>query len=43
MSSPKKTYRVYCDDAVHKVVSADFIHTAVAGGCRRARRERLEA
>jgi hypothetical protein len=25
MSSPAKTYRVYCYDAVHKVVSVDLI------------------
>ena len=28
MSTPKKTYRVYCYDGVHKVVSVDLIEAA---------------
>jgi len=28
MSSPAKTYRVYCYDSVHKVVSVDLIEAA---------------
>jgi hypothetical protein len=28
MSAPQKTYRVYCYDAVHKVVSNDLIEAA---------------
>ena len=28
MSSPAKTYRVYCYDAAHRVVTADWIDAA---------------
>lgn len=28
MSNPNKTYRVYCFDAVHKIVSAELIEAA---------------
>lgn len=28
MSSPLKTYRVYCFDAAHKVVTADWLDAA---------------
>lgn len=28
MSSPMKTYRVYCFDAAHKIVTADFVEAA---------------
>jgi hypothetical protein len=28
MSGPNKSYRVYCYDAEHKVVTADFIEAA---------------
>lgn len=28
MSEPKKTYRVYCYDSVHKVVSVELISAA---------------
>lgn len=28
MSSPTKTYRVYCFDGVHKMLTSDFIEAA---------------
>ena len=28
MSAPQKTYRVYCFDSAHNVVTADFIEAA---------------
>ena len=28
MSAPQRTYRVYCYDAAHKIVTADFIEAA---------------